>query len=327
MMKSVALLATGAAALNLGASHTAKSSLTARLDPASVAQLLVETQQQWLDAEVEAVRSGKGAAAREESKKENTASCEDVTRSIMQASNGDKERVSLYGKDVCSSSTGKGSSASCEHFFAGILEIMTDDAEFNREEVDAAKFCGKTVDAVSDEAVEYVKRNPKTPEALKLEAKKAEDAKKQAEQAKLEIAKKAAAAKKVQEITTIKAENVKLAAEAKRLVSKKKAEVAVAKKKFLDTRAQVTQEEGTVARLARELSAAILPRGAPEKKPEQRKEAAVAAKAEKKAGQAAKATASSQKVETKAEKTKPAVAAQAPKKTVEQKKKGKAVAK
>lgn len=70
-------------------------------------------------------------------------SCKKVARAIIEGSEGDKDKVVEYMQDVCTVNTGvnEEDAKKCMTFSSAMEREMGDDARFNREELDLAKFC------------------------------------------------------------------------------------------------------------------------------------------------------------------------------------------
>lgn len=119
-------------------------------------------------------------------------SCAKVSNSILAGSDGDKDKVDEYMNNVCSQDKdGSEAAKRCNKFGDALLAFMNADTEFNRDELDTAKFCAKYYkDVVEVEAAQEVKL---LAEEAKLKAEKDAAAKKKADE---EAAKKAALEKK-----------------------------------------------------------------------------------------------------------------------------------
>merc|ERR1719456_1833120 len=127
-------------------------------------------------------------------------SCSKVTKSILAGSDGDKDKVNEYMKNVCSQdNAGSKEAERCSKFGDALEAFMSDDTESNRDDLDTKKFCeGFFHNTVEVEAVQEVKRMEE--EAKKKAAADAEAKKKLAEEAaKKAFEAKVAAAKTAQE--------------------------------------------------------------------------------------------------------------------------------
>lgn len=199
------------------------SELMTDMRPEVVSKLLNQVEHKWTEASVMVMRNKTDSAAAYAAME---SSCVKVTRSIIDGSDGDEDRVSEYMKEVCAKSVSEEDKKECQAFAAGVEECMSGDASYNRERLDLPKFCksfwSNTVHAAATE----------------LKAK--EDADAEATAAKKAADEKAAAEKKAADE---KAEAERKEAEAKAAAEKKAAdEKAAAEKKAADEKAAAEEK-------------------------------------------------------------------------------------
>jgi len=105
-----------------------------RLEPVVVSELLREVEEKWVELAVA------------DDKTQMVESCATVARSIVQGSDGDKDRVQEYMDAVCDDSSIKAANdwehALCQSFAHSLGKSMDGgDAEYNRDSLDTAHFC------------------------------------------------------------------------------------------------------------------------------------------------------------------------------------------
>jgi len=159
------------------------------MQPEVVGHLLAEVEKHWEEGKVASLRKQMDETT---ALGEMTKSCTKVSKAIIDGSDGDKDKVVEYMRDVCSSQGTE--HMTCDNFAASVEGFMSNDAEVNRNDLDLAKFChAYWADFVSKAASVEVKR---------LEAEDAARAKEEEEKKKREAeelkAKEAAAAEKAQ---------------------------------------------------------------------------------------------------------------------------------
>merc|ERR550534_3425478 len=94
-------------------------------------------------------------------------SCEKVTESIVQGSDGNRERVEEYMGTVCDQKAfGSWEKVLCKKFAVGINDFMRSDDEYNRDYLQPAKFCKSFYEVVQGTAAVEEKRR----EALRIKA-------------------------------------------------------------------------------------------------------------------------------------------------------------
>jgi len=174
--------------------HTGKGLLDANMRPEVVSKLLSEVTHRWVSGAVAAMRHEVTSASELAAMKK---SCGKVVASVVGGSEGDKARSVEYFREVCSRST-PADHDMCQQFADGLISKLSDDSYANREELNVGAFCAEFYSG----AVQKVASDQS--KILDSEdAKKAEAAKKTAEE-------KAAQEKKTAEL---KVESEKLAAE------------------------------------------------------------------------------------------------------------------
>lgn len=184
------------------------------MEPELVGDLLHEVETRWVDL----AAHGPG-----EAKKEMTDSCVKVVSSIVQGSDGEKDRVEEYMNVVCAQKALQNwEHDMCSQFAAGIQNFMSGDPEFNRDMLNVEKFCTKFYTVVENEAEVVAKKRKLEEEAMrkaKTDAAKAkiEEAKKKAEMAKEKAARIAA---KEAELKGQEQQQLKAVAEAKQKLEK-----------------------------------------------------------------------------------------------------------
>jgi len=184
------------------------------MEPELVGDLLHEVETRWVDL----AAHGPG-----EAKKEMTDSCVKVVSSIVQGSDGEKDRVEEYMDVVCAQKALQSwEHDMCAQFADGIQNFMSGDPEFNRDMLNVEKFCTKFYTVVENEAEVVAKKRKLEEEAMrkaKTDAAKAkiEEAKKKAEMAKEKAARIAA---KEAELKGQEEQQLKAVAEAKQKLEK-----------------------------------------------------------------------------------------------------------
>jgi len=175
------------------------------MEPELVANLLSDVEHAWVEA-----------AATQDGLNKMKDSCEKVTESIVQGSDGNRERVEEYMGTVCDQKAfGSWEKVLCKKFATGINDFMRSDDEYNRDYLQPAKFCKSFYEVVQGTAAVEEKRR----EALRIKALEEAAKKKKDDEAK---AKAAAELKKKRE---------QEAAKKRELEEKKKKEEAAKKKK------------------------------------------------------------------------------------------------
>merc|ERR1719272_2246489 len=146
-----------------------------------------------------------------------TKSCSKVAKAVIDGSEGDKDKVVEYMVDVCSKGENK---KGCESFVAGIENVMTNDLETNRDNLDLKKFCvAYWHTTVSTEA---------ETEAKKLNEEEAARAKEDAERAEQErkAQEAEAAAKKEASVETQAAQDLEEANKLQKVASDDEAKIS-----------------------------------------------------------------------------------------------------
>jgi len=110
------------------------------MHPAQVGKLLNTVELKWEEARVSSLRS---LTDEKVGLEDMVKSCSKVAKAIIAGSDGDKDKVVEYMQDVCSSDNAPPSDEEkkCHQFSSGIEGTMTDDAGFNRNDLDLSKFC------------------------------------------------------------------------------------------------------------------------------------------------------------------------------------------
>merc|ERR1719160_859949 len=157
------------------------------MQPEVVRKLLKNVELTWIHLRVTVALN---VTSDEQAFAEMEKSCVKVASAILAGSEGQKDRVTEYMQDVCSIDDDKGL---CAGFASGIEAAMTDDSEYNRDELKLSHFCQKfwekTVTAAAQaEAKEQAEKAEKERLAKEEAEKKAaaemaaaEDAEKKAE--------------------------------------------------------------------------------------------------------------------------------------------------
>lgn len=202
--------------------------------PDVVAATLVEVEDEWTAQAAAFVECGASSEAGlncAAPRKAFAKSCDTIVSAVVQASSGDRDRVSEYMGDVCKESALVNERRTrCQGLAALIAQQMSADSYSNREAFDAQPLCANLFERVSaDEKVSIEKRKAEELNQAKAEAehKKAEEEAAKKRQAE-EDAVVAAAAKKAEEAA--KAEQEADAAAKAAEEAAKKATPPVAKK-------------------------------------------------------------------------------------------------
>jgi hypothetical protein len=207
----LALSVIGAAAAIRGTGH--KTELSTDMRPEVVSKLLSQVTEQWT---MEFVSTLSNSTNEPEAYSKMEKSCLTVSRSIIEGSDGDEDRVAEYMQEVCSRSSNK----MCASFAKGMDDAMIGDANFNRNSLKLAQFCktywNADVKTAAQAKMEQMKADEKAAADLRAAEEKEAAEKKAAEE-------KAAAEKK--------AEEEKAAAEKKAADEKAAEEKAAADKK------------------------------------------------------------------------------------------------
>eukprot|EP00746_Dinoflagellata_sp_MGD_P160887 gnl/MRDRNA2_/MRDRNA2_87835_c0_seq1.p1 gnl/MRDRNA2_/MRDRNA2_87835_c0~~gnl/MRDRNA2_/MRDRNA2_87835_c0_seq1.p1 ORF type:complete len:358 (+),score=157.55 gnl/MRDRNA2_/MRDRNA2_87835_c0_seq1:71-1144(+) len=210
-----------------------KSELLTDMRPEVVSKLLGEVTNNWV---MDFVHVMSNATDQTQAYSKMEKSCLTVTKSIVDGSDGDEDRVAEYMQDVCSRS----SSNMCAAFAKSIDVAMIGDANFNRNSLKLANFCKD----FWNKDVQSVAHNKK--EQMDAEEKAA--AEKQAADEKAAAEKKAADEKAAEEAAA------KAAAEKKAAEEKAAADAAKASD---EQRAQAEQLRGSIRAKMENLTASI----------------------------------------------------------------------
>lgn len=209
-----------------------------KLNPDRVAELLRQTEEEWVDFAVKEKNS-------QVAQSKMVASCGDIASSIIDASRGDKDRVEEYFREVCTQQDGR-----CQSFASSVLKFMSDDAQMNREDFDKTKFCNSFW---SGNIAMY---------AEKAAADRAAAAKTQQEEAARRLAAEVArkeAARKAEAERRVKVEAAKKAAAEKELQRK----IAFSKAQVEKQLQKMEKEKAAKEKLAAERKAAAIPHSKP----------------------------------------------------------------
>lgn len=138
-MRVGVLLATVAGVTaDLRLTHRGHSFLAADLQPDAVARTLLEVEDQWHIQAADSARSNSTNSAVSFQK-----SCSTVVNAIVQASSGDRKRVTEYMDVVCSQSQLQGWHQNrCQDLALAVSNAMIYDQGGNREYVNAMDVCG-----------------------------------------------------------------------------------------------------------------------------------------------------------------------------------------
>jgi len=167
---------------------TGDQSLTSNMQPEVVRKLLNNVQLKWIHTRAMVLSN---ATSDSDGFSEMEKSCVKVSSSIVAGSEGDKDRVNEYMKDVCNANSVHNDRDLCSSFAAGVEAVMTDDSEYNRDELKMSQFCRKLWDkAVTSAAQAEAKERA---EKAEEERKEREEAEKKAAAEREEAEKKAAA--------------------------------------------------------------------------------------------------------------------------------------
>ncbi|CAD7960602.1 unnamed protein product [Amoebophrya sp. A120] len=192
------------------------SFLLAKLSPERVSELLSETQQEWISFAVDQDVKKEGT---ELAKSKMVTSCTDLVTDLVTASEGDKDRLQDYFQEVCQND---GSDSMCGRFTTGVMSVLSDDMELNRE--NERGFNGFCTNFWSTDILQTAEKQIHAKEAAELEAKK------QMQQEKLEAERKAAAAqeheKEAQHQQAVEKERKRQHEEAAEAVEQKRKEQA-----------------------------------------------------------------------------------------------------
>jgi len=236
---------------------TGDQKLTMDMRPDVVRKLLSGVEQKWIHTRAMVLSN---ATDMDEAYAEMEKSCVKVSASIVEGSEGQKDRVSEYMQDVCASDGAHDQHDLCLGFASGIEAEMTDDSEFNRDGLHLSQFCRKFWEtAVTNEAQAQAKQlaeeeEQKRKEQEEAEKKAAEEAaKKAAEEAEKERKEKEEAEKKAAaeaaEAAKVKAYEAEEAAKAAEAAKANASETSVASSEANATATVVEakQENSTVA--------------------------------------------------------------------------------
>lgn len=128
-----------AAAILRGTSNSLDLTLALNdMHPAQVGKLLNTVELKWEEARVSSLRN---LTDEQVGLEDMVKSCTKVAKAIIAGSDGDKDKVVEYMQDVCSSDNAPDETKKCQQFASGIEGTMTDDAGFNRNELDLSKLC------------------------------------------------------------------------------------------------------------------------------------------------------------------------------------------
>lgn len=229
--------------------------------PDLVMQLLSDVEHKWVDGATQATRGNMDVMVALHRMQE---SCVKVSNSVVAGSDGDRRRVREYMNEVCERAKSPNDGEMCKSYSTALVTAMNGDEEYNREELDMAKFCAgfyqKTIQG-------YAAGEAKRLDALEVEmAKKTEAADKlKAEQealAKKKAAEQAEAAKKAKAQQAIAAKKAAAKKAEEQAVAKKaKAEAAkraeLAKKAKAASKAKETVEHAKKAAVEAQKNAAL----------------------------------------------------------------------
>lgn len=166
---------------------TGDQSLTSNMQPEVVRKLLNNVQLKWIHTRAMVLSN---ATSDSDGFSEMEKSCVKVSSSIVAGSEGDKDRVNEYMKDVCNANSVHNDRDLCSSFAAGVEAVMTDDSEYNRDELKMSQFCRKLWDkAVTSAAQAEAKERA---EKAEEERREREEAEKKAAAEREEAEKKAA---------------------------------------------------------------------------------------------------------------------------------------
>jgi len=204
------------------------SKFNMQMNPGHVAELLKETQAEWVDLAMT-------EAKQEDAQSKMMSSCEEIIDAMVKSSEGEKSRVTSYFSEVCNTYDRKSDKASvqdksrCSVFSDSIISHLSEDVEWNREAFKANSVCNdywqKDVSAYAQQAQAERVEKAKAEEEAKVAAeqkKKAEaEAKIAAEKKKAEDARKAEATQRAEQEKK-RAEKMKKAEEAAKAAEKAK---------------------------------------------------------------------------------------------------------
>jgi hypothetical protein len=157
------------------------------MHPEQVSMLLNQVESRW---EAQRASSLRNQTDEKDGLQAMIKSCSKVAMAIVTGSEGDKEKVAEYMQDVCASNKDQNQINKCQQFSSGIERVMSDDARFNRDELDLSNFCqafwtGPVTDAAKVLAQQAEEENAeKAQQEAEAEEKKTQEAlaAKQAEQ-------------------------------------------------------------------------------------------------------------------------------------------------
>ncbi len=242
--------------LLLSGATTGASGLLSKMQPEAVAKLLVETENEWASL-----------SNQKDGEKTMVESCTEITSSLVQASDGDKDKIKEYFGEVCETAKA-GEKLSCSAFGDSLTNFLSEDAEVNRDQIDLGKFCTGFWKEGLHGLVQQINAKKAAEEAQVLMTRKAEQEKVRAEAEKkaLEAKKKEDEAKKVKE----EAEKKAKAAEVEKATAEK-AEAEAAK-------AEAAKKEAAAKKASEEKKAAEVKAVEAKKKAEEAKKAEAAKK-------------------------------------------------
>jgi len=221
-----------------------KTELLTDMRPEVVSKLLSEVTDQWVMDFVN-VMTNKTGEPYAYSKMEK--SCLTVTKSIVDGSDGDEDRVSEYMQDVCSRS----SSNMCAGFAKSIDVAMIGDSNFNRNSLKLANFCKgfwtTDVQGAANKKKEQMDADEKAAAEKKAADEKAAAEKKEADE-------KAAAEKKAADEKAAEEAAAKAAADKKAADEQAAADAAKASD---EQRAQAEKLRGSIRAKMENLTASI----------------------------------------------------------------------
>jgi len=115
--------------------------LALSLEPELVSSLFRDVEHSWVEKAVTALADSRLEHSME---KEMFKSCSKVAQSVVQGSDGERERVQVYMTEVCGEKILQGEDVILCHAFAdGIVGSMIADDQYNRDELDVNAFCEK----------------------------------------------------------------------------------------------------------------------------------------------------------------------------------------
>eukprot|EP00746_Dinoflagellata_sp_MGD_P160936 gnl/MRDRNA2_/MRDRNA2_87905_c0_seq1.p1 gnl/MRDRNA2_/MRDRNA2_87905_c0~~gnl/MRDRNA2_/MRDRNA2_87905_c0_seq1.p1 ORF type:complete len:324 (+),score=104.82 gnl/MRDRNA2_/MRDRNA2_87905_c0_seq1:76-1047(+) len=169
--------------------------------PEVVRKLLSTVEKEWIHSRAMVLSN---VTDNDEAFSEMEKSCVKVSGAIIAGSEGQKDRVTEYMQDVCAADGAHDSYSLCSSFASGVEAEMTDDSEYNRDELRLSKFCRKFWDsAVANVALSEAKQQAE--EQAEQERKEKEEAERRAAAEAAQKAEEEARAKAEEEAKVAKA--------------------------------------------------------------------------------------------------------------------------